>query len=210
MVIFSYIKRLFSRTLRLPTSVDALIVGLGNIGPAYVSTRHNIGFRVVEALCNRLSGPERGIFADADFSSGTLFSTNQVLAIKPRTLMNRSGVAIEKYLAKWQLPASRMLVVVDDYNLPLGKLRARGGGSDGGHNGLKSISNSCGEDFPRLRVGIGPLSTGKGLRTHIDFVLGNFAAIEEEQLKSVIPCAVEACELFVKSGIQAVMNKYNG
>lgn len=208
MDILSYIKGLFSRT-SVPASVDALVVGLGNIGPAYVSTRHNIGFRVVEALSSRLYGLERGIFGDADFSCGTLFSDKKVLAIKPRTLMNQSGSAIDRYLAKWQLPASRMLVVVDDINLPLGKLRARETGSDGGHNGLKSISRFCGEGFPRLRVGIGPSGGNKGAGTLVDFVLGKFTDAEEEQLKEVVPRAKEACELFVKSGIKAVMSKYN-
>jgi PTH1 family peptidyl-tRNA hydrolase len=159
-------------------------------------------------LCGKLSDCSRqGIFADADFSDGTLFSTKKVLAIKPRTLMNRSGKAVEKYLACLRLPASRMLVVVDDYNLPLGKIRARGNGSDGGHNGLKSIIGCIGEEFPRLRIGIGPCP-GKGSGI-IDFVLGTFSANEEEQLKSVIPRAAEACELFVKSGIQTVMNRFN-
>lgn len=208
MDIFSYIKRLFSRT-SVPVSVDALVVGLGNIGPAYVSTRHNIGFRIVEALGIRLDGLERGVFGDADFSCGTLFSDKKVLAIKPRTLMNRSGTAIDHYLVKWQLPVSRMLVVVDDINLPLGKLRAREKGSDGGHNGLKSIIGFCGEDFPRLRVGIRPPGGEKSSGTLVDFVLGNFTDAEEEQLKQVVPRGAEACELFVKSGIRAVMSKYN-
>jgi PTH1 family peptidyl-tRNA hydrolase len=207
MSFFSYIKRLFYQQ-PLPTSVDNLIVGLGNIGPEYIATRHNIGFRVVESFSERFNGKiDSGIFAEADYSSGTLFSTINVLAIKPRTLMNRSGTAIEKYLAHWQLSASRMLVVVDDFNLPLGKLRARVDGSDGGHNGLKSISSLLGQGFPRLRVGIGLVVPGNV--PNIDFVLGNFSSAEEEQLKTVVPRAAEACELFVKSGIQAVMNKYN-
>jgi peptidyl-tRNA hydrolase, PTH1 family len=208
MVIFSYIKRLFSRT-SVPASVDVLVVGLGNIGSAYVSTRHNIGFRVVEALSSRLDGLEHGLFGDADFSCGMICSGKKVLTIKPRTLMNRSGTAIEKYLAKWRLPASRMLVVVDDINLPLGKLRVREKGSDGGHNGLKSISTMCGEDFPRLRVGIGPSGGNKGPGTLVDFVLGKFTDAEEEQLKQVVPRAADACELFIKSGVQAVMSKFN-
>lgn len=205
--IFSWIKGLFSRK-RLPASVDCLVVGLGNIGPAYSSTRHNIGFRVVGALEARLSDRSCGVFGDADFSCGTLFSTVRVLVIKPRTLMNRSGAAVEKYLARWRLPVSRMLVVVDDFHLPLGKIRARKGGSDGGHNGLKSISGFCGEDFPRLRVGIGPKPADSG--SIIDFVLGTFTEPEEETLKTAIPTAVEACEFFVKDGIEPVMSRYNG
>ena len=123
--------------------------------------------------------------------------------------MNRSGSAIEKYLVKWQLPVSQMLVVVDDINLPLGKLRIREKGSDGGHNGMKSISSFCGEDFPRLRVGIGPAGGDKGPGTLVDFVLGKFTDAEEEQLLQVVPRAAEACELFIKSGINAAMSKYN-
>jgi peptidyl-tRNA hydrolase, PTH1 family len=207
MVIFSIFTKLFSRNF-LPSSVDVLVVGLGNIGPEYISTRHNIGFRVARALGARFAGAQHGTFGDADFLCGELFSSTRVMAIMPRTLMNRSGTAVRKYLAQWQLPLSRMLVVVDDYNLPLGKLRARAGGSDGGHNGLKSISGYCGEDFPRLRVGIGPPGANKG--PCIDFVLGKFTDAEEEQLKKVVPLAADACELFAQKDVQAVMNTFNG
>jgi PTH1 family peptidyl-tRNA hydrolase len=202
------VKRLFAPARTpLPGAVDCLVAGLGNIGSRYQATRHNAGFMVAEALVRRLAGCSSGRFGEADFSYGTLFSKVRVLAVKPRTLMNRSGDAVDRYLAHWRLPASRMLVIVDDYNLPLGKIRARSGGSHGGHNGLKSISAHIGEEYPRLRIGIGPLSPQMSV---VDFVLGRFTPDEEEQLEAVVARAVEACELFAQQDIQAVMNAYNG
>ena len=191
----------------MAAGVDSLIVGLGNIGSAYRATRHNIGFRVADAVCERLKGATRGTYGEADYTAGTLFSNMRVLVVKPRTLMNRSGEAVKRYLDTWPVPSGRMLVVVDDYQLPLGKIRARAGGSDGGHNGLKSIAAMVGEDYPRLRVGIGPAPASG---TAIDFVLGDFTGAEEALLAAVVPRAAEACELFVHKDVQSVMNTFNG
>jgi peptidyl-tRNA hydrolase, PTH1 family len=206
MAFFSFLKFFFRKAEALPQSVDMAFFGLGNIGEKYTSTRHNIGFRVAESVSGRLENRHTGCFAEADFISGKLFSARQALVVKPRTLMNRSGDAVKEYKQRFGIAPPRMLVIVDDYNLPLGKLRARRDGSDGGHNGLKSIIARVGENFPRLRVGIGPLPGNKAV---IDFVLGSFSEDEEEQLRTVIPRAAEACLLFAQEGIEAVMNKYN-
>ena len=158
--------------------------------------------RLALELKNKVAGNR----AEADYFAGMLFESTYSLVIKPRTFMNRSGAAVESFSKDFHCPAEKLLVIVDDYHLPLGMMRARRGGSDGGHNGLKSIIERIGENFPRLRVGIGPLPAGK---PSIDFVLGHFSRYEEEILQQVVPRAVEACKLFAQSGIEPVMNVYN-
>ena len=207
MGLFSLFQRLLRKSVTLPGRVAIQFFGLGNKGEAYAFTRHNIGFRVAEALAERLKNQKSGYFGEADFTFGTLFSTIDVLVVRPRTFMNRSGSAVAKYLSQWRVPESNALMIVDDYYLPIGKLRIRRSGSDGGHNGLKSIIEQIGENFPRLRVGIGPIRENL---SSVDFVLSSFTPTEEGRLKEVIPRAVEACMLFAKEGIEAVMNSYNG
>jgi PTH1 family peptidyl-tRNA hydrolase len=202
---FTPFKRLFSKETRLE-SVDVLFFGLGNIGEKYTATRHNIGFKVADALTSRLQHRSTGRFGEADYSTGVLFKSKKVLVVKPRTFMNRSGAAVKQYHEAVAVPVSRMLVVVDDYQLPFGTVRARGAGSDGGHNGLASIITTLGESFPRLRIGIGPLPAGMGA---VEFVLGGFTDREEEALETVITRAVEACRCFAEKGIDTVMNRFN-
>ena len=206
MAFFSFLKLFSRKAAALPEPAEVIFFGLGNSGESYARTRHNIGFRVAQALSERLEERKNGLFGNADFIAGKLFSTKPVLVVKPRTFMNRSGEAVKAYVDRLNVPPSRTLVIVDDYHLPIGKLRARRGGSDGGHNGLKSIIACVGEDFPRLRVGIGPLPATIAT---IDFVLGSFSDAEEERLQTVIPQAAEACALFAREGIEAVMNKHN-
>jgi peptidyl-tRNA hydrolase, PTH1 family len=203
--------RLFQRLFRInapPDAGDILFFGLGNTGEAYARSRHNTGFRIADAFARLLEERTDGSFADAGYSKGTLFeSRKKVLAVKPRTFMNRSGAAVKRYVEACRCSLSNVLVIVDDYNLPLGRIRIRRNGSDGGHNGLKSIIGSIGtEEFPRLRIGIGPLPRGIA---SIDFVLGAFTDAEEKELESVIPRAVSACLLFAEGGIDAVMNSFN-
>ena len=205
MVFFSFFQRLFRPNVP-PRRADVLFFGLGNIGRQYAQSRHNIGFRVADMVSQRLGGAHNGRFAEADYSFGRLFDTKTAVTVKPRTLMNRSGDAVAAMLKQCGCPVSGILVIVDDYQLPLGKLRARRGGSDGGHNGLKSIIAAVGENFPRLRVGIGPVLEKM---SSIDFVLSDFTGAEEDTLRTVIPKAADACLLFAQSGIDAVMNTYN-
>ena len=206
MVWLTLLKRLFSGETR-PEASELLFVGLGNIGSTYTATRHNIGFRIIDMLAQRLESRKTGVFAQADYCSGTLFNSTKAVTVKPRTFVNRSGIAVAAYLKALHCPLSNALVIVDDYHLPLGAMRARRRGSDGGHNGLASIVNTTGEGFPRLRIGIGPLPVHS---TSVEFVLGAFSKSEEEMLAKVIPRAVDACLCFAKRGIDAVMNEYNG
>ena len=205
MGLFSFFRK------RLPAAsttfeAQVLFFGLGNPGENYAATRHNIGFRIADSLSQHLKKPAPGSLPDAEYLSGLLFDSKKAIVVKPMTFMNRSGEAVSSLIRKSGCSAGNALVIVDDYNLPAGRLRARRGGSDGGHNGLKSIINAIGEDFPRLRVGIGPLP--QGVPT-IDFVLGAFTAAEEEKLRLIIPLAVEACLTFAHEGIESLMNKYN-
>jgi PTH1 family peptidyl-tRNA hydrolase len=207
MAVFRLFQRLF-RTGTPPETAEILFFGLGNKGIRYVRTRHNIGYRVVDVLAQRLDKRKKGFSAEADYSEGMLFeSRKKVLVVKPLTFMNRSGDAVKRYVERCRCPLPNMLVIVDDYNLPLGKIRLRRNGSDGGHNGMKSIIERIGrEDFPRLRIGIGPLPCNT---SNTDFVLGFFNDAEERALKSVIPRAVDACLLFADNGIETAMNRVN-
>ena len=207
MVLLHFFQRLF-RTGQPPETADVIFFGLGNKGGRYEHSRHNIGFRIADALAQRLGNTRKGFFGEAAYIEGTLFeSRKKVLAVKPLTFMNRSGDAVKWYIDTCRCPLSNALVIVDDYSLSLGSLRARRNGSDGGHNGLKSIiSRTGGGDFSRLRIGTGPLTEGTA---SIDFVLGSFTGAEEKELEAVVPRAVDACLLFAESGIDAVMNKFN-
>jgi PTH1 family peptidyl-tRNA hydrolase len=200
-----FFKRLFFGKSQAPSG-ELLFVGLGNIGPRYAATRHNIGFRVADRLADRFEKRENGLWGQADYCAGTLFNNLKVVSIKPRTFMNRSGEAVDRILKVSGVPVSRALVIVDDYHLPLGKMRSRRDGSDGGHNGLASIVQKMGEGFPRLRIGIGPLPQGC---PSVEFVLGTFSAEEEALLEKVLPRAVEACLCFAQCGIDEMMNKFN-
>jgi peptidyl-tRNA hydrolase, PTH1 family len=205
MVWFTLLKRLLSGETR-PDGAEHLFIGLGNIGSRYAATRHNVGFCIVDALTERLENRKIGVFAQADYCLGTLFNNKKVITVKPHTFMNRSGTAVAAYLDALDCPLSRTLVIVDDFHMPLGSLRARRGGSDGGHNGLASIVSKTGEHFPRLRVGIGPLPAAV---PSIEFVLGAFTKAEQDLFGKVIPRAVEACICFAQQGIEEVMNRYN-
>jgi PTH1 family peptidyl-tRNA hydrolase len=201
----TFFKRLFLGETR-PEAADLLFVGLGNIGENYAATRHNIGFMVAEALASRFEKRKNGCFGRADYTYGALFNSKKVMSVKPRTFMNRSGDAVAQYLEALNCPLSNMLVIVDDYHLSLGGMRARRNGSDGGHHGLASIIEKVGDGFPRLRIGIGPLPQEC---PSVEFVLGAFSPAERESLKTVIPRAVDACLCFAGKGIDEMMNRFN-
>ncbi len=182
-----------------------LIAGLGNIGDDYAATRHNAGFRVVDALAK-----EGGVtFEDKRYGFvARLRVKNQVLLLlKPSTYMNLSGNAVRYWMQKEKIPLERLLVVVDDVSLPFGHLRLRPGGSEGGHNGLKSITQQLGtQQYARLRFGIGnDFPRGR----QIDYVLGEFSAKELEQMDECVKNAGEAVKAFALSGIQFAMNHFN-
>ncbi|MBA2302742.1 MAG: aminoacyl-tRNA hydrolase [Acidobacteria bacterium] len=183
-----------------------LIVGLGNSGRRYDGTRHNIGFDVVDLVASRQrieweSGP-RGIEALV-----ARWRAADVVVAKPLTFMNLSGVAVVGLLQFYKIDPADMLVVVDDVNIELGRLRTRARGSAGGHNGLKSIAGSVGSDeFARLRVGVG---RGDDRRDLADHVLSKFDASERVIVVETVDRSADAVELFVAEGIGPVMNRYN-
>ena len=183
-----------------------LIVGLGNPGRRYEGTRHNVGFEVVNALAERhrmaWETAPRGI----DGLTARWRLADTILA-KPLTFMNLSGTAVVGLLQFYKIEVPDFVVIVDDVNLELGRLRARPGGSAGGHNGLKSIIESLGsEEFARLRIGVG---RGDARRDLADHVLATFDRDERDDVEAAIGRAADAAELFVAEGIPPVMNRFN-
>ena len=181
-----------------------LIVGLGNIGPEYDGTRHNIGFRVLDAL----SKASNTAFEDRryGFVAHMRVKNAELVLLKPSTYMNLSGNAVRYWLLQEKIPVENMLVVVDDLSLPLGTIRIRQGGSDGGHNGLKHIAQTLGgQGYNRLRFGIGN-DFPRG--TQIDFVLSGFTPEEEQIVNEKALVACDAIKAFALSGIQFAMCKY--
>ena len=181
-----------------------LIIGLGNPGDEYRDTRHNVGFVVVDEIARRhaLVWRQRGHTAFAK-----RFGAAPFMLAKPLTFMNLSGFAVADFAGYHQVDVSDMLIVVDDVDLPLGRLRTRPSGSAGTHNGLKSIVQQLGTtDVPRLRIGIG---RGDRRRDLADYVLAKFETSERAELDEVITRAADAAEMFVVEGIEKVMNRYN-
>ena len=182
-----------------------LIVGLGNPGAKYRGTRHNIGFAVLDELAARWQVSFESAPVDALIAK--VRGADEVLLAKPLTFMNASGEAVGALLRYYKIEIADLLVVVDDVQLPLGKLRARVRGSAGGHNGLKSIVAHVGDAFSRLRIGVG---RGDPRRDLADHVLTRFDADEAAEVERVTARAADAAEMFVTSGIGAVMNGFNG
>lgn len=182
-----------------------LIAGLGNIGDEYADTRHNIGFIVADALALSLKAPfESG--RHASVAKGKL-KGRSVTIIKPTTYMNLSGKAIRYWMNYQDIPPENILVIVDDLALPLGSLRLRKRGSDGGHNGLISIIETIQTvEFPRLRVGIGN-DFAKGYQ--VDYVLGRWSKEEEKALIPRVNTAVEMIRCFILEGVDRAMNQFN-
>jgi PTH1 family peptidyl-tRNA hydrolase len=186
--------------------VDCIIVGLGNPGQRYRDTRHNIGFDVVDRLAGQHGAASVRNECHATTAVVSLADECLALVAKPDTFMNRSGEAVAALCSAYKLPLESCLVVVDDFNLPLGAVRFRRKGSAGGHNGLKSIIDTLGADFPRLRLGVGPLR-GESV---IDFVLGPFEPDESAKRESAVAAAVEGVRFYACQGVDAAMNKFNG
>lgn len=190
-----------------------LIVGLGNPGPDYEGTRHNIGFEVVDAVAGNVEVTEVGSDRTTHWArtvfQGPEGGEEEVVLAKPLTFMNRSGVAVAALLEACGVELEQLLVVVDDFNLPLGRLRVRPGGSSGGHNGLKSVAECLGTtDFPRLRLGIGS-TEGQIAGDVIDFVLGRFAPEEEEAVALSVRRAAALAEDWIWNGLDYCQERYN-
>ncbi|MDR3578286.1 MAG: aminoacyl-tRNA hydrolase [Anaerolineaceae bacterium] len=184
-----------------------LLVGLGNPGREYRANRHNLGFMTVDQLSQSLSVRLSRVQSKALIGIGALEQHKVVLA-KPQTFMNLSGQAVSALLRFYKIPLERLLVIHDELDLPLGTLRLRPGGGSAGNRGLASIIELLGtQEFPRLRIGIGH---PPGQMSGADYVLQNFPPAEQEMLDLVLKRAVEAAQVFVKSGLETAMNQYNG
>ena len=184
-----------------------MIVGLGNPGAKYRGTRHNLGFEVVDEVVRRRDLEFTTSPADAVIARETGTNGRLILA-KPLTFMNRSGYAVGVLSRYFDVETSNILVVLDDVNLSLGRLRARPDGSDGGHNGLQSVILSLGtKEFPRMRMGVG---RGPGQRDISGYVLTRFDDEEVASVNELIIRTSDAVDLFIKSGIIPVMNRFNG
>jgi PTH1 family peptidyl-tRNA hydrolase len=182
-----------------------LIVGLGNIGDEYANTRHNIGFKVVDAFAKvaetSFSTKRYGDIAEAKHKG------RNFILLKPSTYMNLSGKAVSYWMQAEKIPLENVFVIVDDIALPMGSIRIREKGSDGGHNGLKSINEVLGSQlYARLRFGIGDkFAKGK----QVDYVLGRWTEEEELQLPALIDHSVESIKAFGTIGIERTMNFFN-
>ena len=179
------------------------IVGLGNPGREYAGTRHNIGFDVVDAVARRWGvqlKPWRSV------ANVVTVSLRGAVLVEPQTFMNLSGDAVSRIAAFHKLTPADVLVVVDEVQLPLGRLRVRRSGSAGGHNGLKSIIQHLGVEFPRLRIGVG---RGDQTRDLADHVLSRFGRDEREAVEDAVTRAADAVELFVEQDVEAAMSRFN-
>jgi peptidyl-tRNA hydrolase, PTH1 family len=179
------------------------IVGLGNPGRDYAGTRHNIGFDVVNEVARRWNVTLRPWKSVAEVA---VVSVRGAVLVEPQTFMNLSGDAVNRIAAFHKLEPNDVLVVVDEVQLPLGRIRLRRSGSAGGHNGLKSIIQHLGTEFPRLRIGVGRGDPAWDLADH---VLSRFDRDEREAVTDVVSRAADAVELFIEQGVDAAMSRFN-
>jgi PTH1 family peptidyl-tRNA hydrolase len=180
------------------------VVGLGNPGSRYHGTRHNVGYAVVDAMA---AGPGVGRFQSRFQAqmAEAMEGAEKVLLVKPETFMNLSGQSVRQISDFYQLPTENLLVVCDDFNLPLGKLRARARGTHGGHNGLRDIQNHLGTtQYARLRIGV-----GSPRDEAIDYVLSRFAASERPVIDDAVNRAMQAVVVWISQGIEECMNRFN-
>ena len=183
-----------------------LLVGLGNPGLRYTKSRHNVGFKCVDHMARRWGIKLGDRRAKAVIGQGRVCDTDIALA-KPRTYMNDSGAAVEYLMTRFAASAEDLLVVYDDIALPLGTIRVRRSGSDGGHNGVRSIIDELGsKEFPRIRVGIGAPDDGT---SYVEYVLGTFQKHEEKVIAPVIGAVADAVEVLLTEGIDTAMNRFN-
>jgi len=190
--------------IKQPQMDKYLIVGLGNPGTEYEGTRHNTGYMVLDAL----AGASNIVFNDKRYGyvAETTLRGRKMILLKPTTFMNLSGNAVRYWMQKENIAQERLLVVVDELALPLGTFRLKAGGSNGGHNGLGHIQQLIGQQYARLRMGIGN-DFQKGRQ--VDWVLGKYSEEEMAVLKPAIDTAVEVIKSFVLAGIDVTMNQFN-
>jgi len=209
--VLGFLRRLFAPAPSDPLAgLDSarlrLIVGLGNPGPEYAATRHNLGFRCVEELARRFGASwRRHDRATSLVAQGTAGELTLVLS-KPQTYMNRSGDAVRRLVERLDLPLDRVLIVHDDMDLPFGTLRLRERGSPGTHNGMRSVVTALqSEDVPRLRIGISQAAPGEAT----DHVLSEFSVDEEQEAEQLVGRAADAALAWATESAVAAMNRYN-
>jgi PTH1 family peptidyl-tRNA hydrolase len=183
-----------------------LVVGLGNPGSRYKGTRHNVGFAVVDLLAESSGVGRPQERFQAEIREWRL-GDDKVLLVKPQTFMNLSGRSVRQLVDFYQLPVTNLLIVCDDFNLPLGKLRFRSRGTHGGHNGLRDLQGHLGTTtYSRLRIGVGAPPETEA----VDYVLGRFRPSERPVIEDALRLAAQGVETWLRSGIEASMNQYNG
>ena len=206
----NFIRKLFGPSKQLLQETDPmkkfLIVGLGNIGPDYEDTRHNIGFKILDFLAEQ----EGFTFESAKLGAVATFKYKgkSVVCLKPSTYMNLSGKAVKYWMDKENINLDNILVVTDDINLPFGSLRLKGKGSDGGHNGLKDIQNVLQTTtYNRFRFGVGSnFSKGK----QVDYVLGKWDNEQEKAMPERLKISTDLVRSFIFAGVKNTMNQFNG
>ena len=185
-----------------------LIVGLGNPGSKYHNTRHNCGFRVMDILSEMLNCKIDKLKFQGLYGQ-TICGDKKLFLLKPQTFMNLSGRSVLQLSAYFSIPPQRIIVIFDDISLAVGKLRIRGNGSAGGHNGIKSIISELGsQDFPRVKIGVGANDNPE--RDLADWVLSTFSQQEEKTLSSALENAAQAALCIMQSGVPQAANKFNG
>ena len=188
-----------------------LICGLGNPGPRYEHTRHNLGFDILDRLAQKLDLRPAEKTAWFEFRAVPTAS-GEVYLVKPLTYVNRSGLAVFEAVNQFKVDPAELFVISDDFHIPLGSLRIRKSGSSGGHNGLESVIEFLGDtDFARMRTGIGPLPEWAAADRRLipDFVLGRFESQEIETVQQMISLAVEAIEVIITQNLDQAISKYN-
>ena len=200
----NWFKNLFQTKTLQPDPMKYLVVGLGNMGAEYDNTRHNIGFDVVDALAKEkevaFKNDKLGDIAKVKYKGRT------IILLKPSTYMNLSGKAVNYWMQKEKILPENLLIVVDDLNIDFGKIKLKGKGSDGGHNGIKHINQIIGSKYARLRFGIGS-NFSKGRQ--VDFVLGEWSGEETDKLSEYIKKATDAVKSFAAIGLSRTMNQFN-
>lgn len=189
------------------SSVEYIVVGLGNPGQKYENTRHNAGFMAIDYIAKK-----NGITLDSakfkGFCAISMFAQKKVLLLKPQTFMNDSGVSVLSAMSFYKLKPERLIVMCDDIYLPIGKIRVRSKGSHGGQNGMKSVINLCGTDkFARIKIGIGQKPNPSW--DLADWVLSRFSDLDLKNINEVMSCVEGALELIVNGNVDAAMRTYN-
>ena len=186
------------------------MVGLGNPGSKYEFTRHNIGFRIVDNLVRDMETEFKKIKSYYSLVSRGMINNHKVMLVKPQTFMNLSGRAVNRVVSYYKIPLQDLLIVYDDLNLELGKIRIRKRGSAGGHKGMESIMQYLNsEDIPRLRIGIGNPSSVNFNFDYVSYVLSNFNNNEKDKIEEVIQLSTEAIKTIIEDNFEKAMRKYN-